>query len=149
MSHLLHPAANLEGDELEDPLPPEIEFDEAQQVTALDLHPCRNLLAAGLTDGRVSMQSFKIGSAKIVNDTKMHKGSCRFVAFTPSGDSLYSVANDRSIRGMDVKTEQMVYDNTRSEHRCVYMCVKRYARTFCGRAITPLFELNLYLFFKW
>eukprot|EP00667_Euglena_gracilis_P009276 EG_transcript_9419 len=120
MSHLVHPAARLaegEAEPEEEPLPPEIEFPDTTMVCSLGCHPTMPLLAAGLMDGSVHFYRYAIGESTCTHSVRLHKDSCRDLAFAPSGRSVVSVAANRTVRAYDVQAQRVTLDSRKSAHR--------------------------------
>jgi len=81
-------------------VPDDIECTE--QVFDVDFHPIRNFLAAGLIDGEVDIFQYGLqDSNKLMAKLNHHTSSCRGVAFSPSGDALYTISSDMSLVAVD------------------------------------------------
>lgn len=70
----------------------------------VDFHPTRQLLAAGLIDGRLLVHSFSSDAAQRVHRIKAHSSSCRAARFSLAGDLLLSASTDQSMLAVDVET---------------------------------------------
>jgi hypothetical protein len=73
------------------------------QVFALDFHPIGEYVATGIIDGSVEIWQYGVGEGACVKllRVKNHTTSCRGVKFNSTGDILYTVSSDKSIRAID------------------------------------------------
>ncbi|KAI8999300.1 WD40-repeat-containing domain protein [Gaertneriomyces semiglobifer] len=85
-------------------LPPE-SINCASQVFSFAFHPREDIIAAGTIDGAVECYRYAAGKdAESSFSLTAHKGACRALAFSRSGDHLYSASSDKSLRVLDVST---------------------------------------------
>lgn len=66
------------------------------QVFAIDFHPNRPYIAAGLIDGSIELWEHDAEANRLVHDLQHHALSCRGLQFTPSGDKLVTISSDKS-----------------------------------------------------
>ncbi|TPX36618.1 hypothetical protein SmJEL517_g01158 [Synchytrium microbalum] len=76
-------------------------------VFGLSLHPSKEILAAGLLDGSISLYNYE-ADPKPIFTLKPHKSAVRSVDFHPSGEWLCSVSADHSIQHVNVETKKIV-----------------------------------------
>jgi len=81
--------------------PEDIQCEE--QIFDIDFHPSINCIAIGMIDGSVSLYKYGVneGDNSLMMSSKLHSKSCRGLAFSEQGDSLYTISSDRSIKGVD------------------------------------------------
>mmetsp|Transcript_13995 Transcript_13995/g.30736 ORF Transcript_13995/g.30736 Transcript_13995/m.30736 type:complete len:255 (+) Transcript_13995:120-884(+) len=94
------------------PVPEEITCGE--QVFDIAFHPTSNVLAAGLIDGAVEVWGYGVeeGTNTRLSVSNHHRSSCRGVHFSPTGDLLYSISSDKTIRAVDGQGKQtMLYEH--------------------------------------
>jgi WD40 repeat protein len=89
------------------PVPEEITCGE--QIFDIAFHPTSNVLAAGLIDGAVEIWRYGVdtGANTRLSVSNHHRSSCRGLQFNPSGDTLYSISSDKTIRAVDGQGKQV------------------------------------------
>ena len=83
----------------EDLSPPDISLDA--QPLGISFHPQHDVVAVGLISGSVELHSYATASTNRVMSLSNHTDSCRAVAFSARGDSLYSASSDKSLCCID------------------------------------------------
>ena len=83
----------------EDLSPPDILLDA--QPLGISFHPQHDVVAVGLISGSVELHSYATASTNRVMSLSNHTDSCRAVAFSARGDSLYSASSDKSLCCID------------------------------------------------
>ena len=90
------------------------------EVFAIALHPTRPILATRLLEGHVywclisyfcidCSYKYEVGGPTTTQwQTKRHKGSCRGIEFSPTGERLASVGKDGVIKLADPETGKVV-----------------------------------------
>ncbi|XP_041965397.1 WD repeat-containing protein 55 [Alosa sapidissima] len=88
--------------------PEDIHFDAI--VNTLAFHPKEDIIAAGDIDGDIYLYSYSCteGETKELWSSGHHLKSCRKVAFSEDGRSLFSVAKDKSVHIMDVEAGKLI-----------------------------------------
>ncbi|RHY83508.1 hypothetical protein DYB35_001344 [Aphanomyces astaci] len=71
-------------------------------VFDLDFHPSRNVVAAGMIDGKVQAYTYTPEGNTCVLSLNHHQDACRVVMFSEDGSALYTGSSDKSIRAYDV-----------------------------------------------
>ena len=79
----------------EDLSPPDILLDA--QPLGISFHPQHDVVAVGLISGSVELHSYASASTSRVMSLSYHTDSCRAIAFSARGDSLYSASSDKSL----------------------------------------------------
>ncbi|XP_069784470.1 WD repeat-containing protein 55 [Narcine bancroftii] len=78
-------------------------------VNTIDFHPSRDIIAAGDVDGDVYIVSYSCeesGNQELWSSGH-HLKSCRKVAFTHSGEELFTVSKDKSIHILNVESGKL------------------------------------------
>ncbi|CAA7019058.1 unnamed protein product [Microthlaspi erraticum] len=87
-----------------------MEIDLGANSFGIDFHPSKNLVAAGLIDGRLHLYRYEADSSSIVRERKVraHTESCRAVRFIDDGQRIVTASADRSILASEVETGAIV-----------------------------------------
>mmetsp|Transcript_45393 Transcript_45393/g.71016 ORF Transcript_45393/g.71016 Transcript_45393/m.71016 type:complete len:446 (-) Transcript_45393:80-1417(-) len=98
-----------------------------EQILGLDFHPTKNILAAGLITGAVQLWSFPVEDTlegTVQWGSNVHAESCRSVAFSKTGEFLYSASKDQSISFLDAETGTAVHQAQQAHSHpinCLYI----------------------------
>ncbi|KAI8329773.1 WD40-repeat-containing domain protein [Choanephora cucurbitarum] len=77
-------------------------------VFHLDVHPSQNLVVTGMINGRMQCYRYGLEGNEQVWNSKTFKKSCRGVAFSQDGSSIYGISRDKSIRVLDTETANVL-----------------------------------------
>ena len=83
----------------EDIAPPDIALDA--QPLGFSFHPKHDVVAIGLITGAVELHTYSRDHTSRAMTLSHHTDSCRAVAFSESGDMLYSASSDKSLCCID------------------------------------------------
>ncbi|GBM88232.1 WD repeat-containing protein 55 [Araneus ventricosus] len=88
-------------------VPESIKFNVS--IVDIACHPKRNLIAAGLIDGAITLHSYGVGDVKNMELQTFdhHKKPCRAVHFSASGEHLFTGAQDTTICVVDLETNSV------------------------------------------
>jgi hypothetical protein len=87
------------------------------QIFDLAFHPTSNVVYSGLLNGKVKAFTYDDqGAHSPAWELRISKRSCRGVALSPDGSSLYAVGKNRSLQFVSTSS-------TRAKHKCVVRSV--------------------------
>jgi len=81
-----------------------VDFDDDDPLFSVNFHPEKPEFVVGLATGRVTYYEYAAGAPTEVWSTKRHKGSCRALAYTQTGEHIVSVGADGVVKKFAART---------------------------------------------
>ncbi|KAI8975384.1 WD40-repeat-containing domain protein [Mycotypha africana] len=86
--------------------PESLHFED--NIFHFDLHPANNIVVTGMITGQVQCHKYGLEEHVQLWNAKIHKESCRGVAFHTDGSHISSISHDRTIQLVDVETGKVI-----------------------------------------
>ncbi|GAB6023440.1 WD domain repeat-containing protein 55 [Chamberlinius hualienensis] len=95
-------------------------------VVKLCYHPRESMLAGGTIDGPIFLWTFDDSAQPLTSkELNYNKKSCRSVRFSLSGDNLYSIDRNKSLKVYNLETERVILlAKTADERNCSPYCLE-------------------------
>jgi len=109
--------------------PPDIKLSE--MVTDISFHPEDDIIAAANIDGDISLFKYDNEKNTLMKKLKIHKSGVRAVEFSSEGNYLFSVSKDKSLKVLDVETQELKYKVLKAHESSLY-AVKPIDENLCA-----------------